>query len=78
MIEKKVTSASTTQSTLPQEIVMDERIEQITEQQFVDEIIYGDIVDTNIKARALYDYQAGKLNEELQENLFGCLTQKIN
>lgn len=34
---------------------------QITEQQFVDEVIYGDLNDPGIQARALYDYQAGKL-----------------
>lgn len=37
-----------------------EHVEQITEQQFVDEVIYGDLVDTGIRARALYDYQAGR------------------
>ena len=39
-----------------------DRISQpITEQQFVDEVIYGDLNDPGIQARALYDYQAGKL-----------------
>lgn len=33
---------------------------QMTEQQFVDEVIYGDLTDLGYQARALYDYQAGK------------------
>lgn len=33
----------------------DEHVQQISEQQFVDEVIYG---DPGIQARALYDYQA--------------------
>lgn len=32
----------------------------ISEQQFVDEVIYGDITDLGIQAKALYDYQAGE------------------
>lgn len=34
-------------------------IEQITDQEFVDEYIYG--LNSGYKARALYDYQAGNL-----------------
>lgn len=35
-----------------------ETVQQITEQQFVDEVLYGDLCDSGIQARALYDYQA--------------------
>lgn len=60
MDNKKIASTPTTpQEFNPNNAIVNEHIEQITEQQFVDEIIYGDIVDTNIRARALYDYQAG-------------------
>lgn len=34
---------------------------QISEQQIVDEIIYGDFSTPGLQARALYDYQAGIL-----------------
>lgn len=54
-VDKKTTSTPTT----PQEINKNTIVsEHITEQQFVDEMIYGEVVE-NIKARALYDYQAG-------------------
>lgn len=68
-VEKKTPTTPTTpnQETVkdvmsqPENILLKkEHIEQITEQQFVDEMIYGDLVDTGIRARALYDYQAGK------------------
>lgn len=36
-----------------------ENVEQITDQQFVDEYIYG-LSNPLFQARALYDYQAGK------------------
>ncbi|XP_022909274.2 drebrin-like protein [Onthophagus taurus] len=43
------------------EVVKEEHREQprvLTEQQFVDEVIYGDLADPGYQARALYDYQA--------------------
>lgn len=39
-----------------------EVVQQISEQQIVDEIIYGDFSTPGLQARALYDYQAGKFN----------------
>lgn len=38
-----------------------EIVQQVSEQQFVDEIIYGDFSTPGLQARALYDYQAGNL-----------------
>lgn len=37
----------------------EEIVQQISEQQIVDEIIYGDFSTPGLQARALYDYQAG-------------------
>lgn len=60
--EKKSTSTPTT----PQEKInnevnkLEEPIQQITDQQFVDEYLYG-LTSTGLQARALYDYQAGNL-----------------
>lgn len=43
-----------------------EHMQQITDQQFVDEVIYQDFADgPGLQARALYDYQAGE-NYKLQ------------
>lgn len=47
-----ITTKQTSQKT-------EEHVQQITEQQFVDEVLYG---DPGIQARALYDYQAGLLS----------------
>lgn len=38
----------------------EEVVQQISEQQIVDEIIYGDFTTPGLQARALYDYQAGE------------------
>lgn len=55
-MDKKTSSTPTTpQDYSKNESIENDHIQQITEQQFVDEMLYGD----NIKARALYDYQAG-------------------
>lgn len=40
-------------------ITKEEVVQQISEQQIVDEIIYGDFSTPGLQARALYDYQAG-------------------
>lgn len=46
-----------------QELIQKEEIvQQISEQQIVDEIIYGDFSTPGLQARALYDYQAGEYN----------------
>lgn len=41
-------------------IEKEEIVQQISEQQIVDEIIYGDFSTPGLQARALYDYQAGE------------------
>lgn len=41
------------------DIEKQEIVQQISEQQIVDEIIYGDFSTPGLQARALYDYQAG-------------------
>lgn len=41
-------------------IEKEEIVQQVSEQQIVDEIIYGDFSTPGLQARALYDYQAGK------------------
>jgi hypothetical protein len=44
-----------------QEMAQEKQVEQITDQQFVDEYLYG-FSTPGLQARALYDYQAGKLS----------------
>lgn len=44
-----------------QNVEKQEIVQQISEQQIVDEIIYGDFSTPGLQARALYDYQAGIL-----------------
>lgn len=48
--------------------IAEKAMEQMTEQQFVDEYIYG--LATDLKARALYDYQAGMRKSLLGYGLF--------
>lgn len=48
----------------------EEVLQQISEQQIVDEIIYGDFSTPGLQARALYDYQAGKGFIKLDVTIF--------
>lgn len=48
------------QSNKHEYIEKEEIVQQISEQQIVDEIIYGDFSTPGLQAKALYDYQAGK------------------
>lgn len=65
---KSVTSPTSTQpqestKTETSQTLNKEETVQITEQQFVDEVIYKDLNEPGIQARALYDYQAADETE---------------
>lgn len=49
-------------STKTEQYEKEEVVQHISEQQIVDEIIYGDFSTPGLQARALYDYQAGKFS----------------
>lgn len=60
MFKNEVNKQEHLQTTKAEHFETKEVVQQISEQQIVDEIIYGDFSTPGLQARALYDYQAGK------------------
>lgn len=61
-VEEAETSKNTIANTVKQDNIIT-KVEKMTDQQFVDEVIYGDLTNPGIQAKALYDYQAADETE---------------